>query len=282
MPGGGERYGDRDWTGPARDRRDEGLRPPDCAVSSQPSLSFLVMPTRWRPVSPLRPRPGRCWALRWPCCRWATGTCRSLIVWEQLTYQEVLVALAIPVGTVRSWLHRARTMFVEHSPEQTRRQRMRKSRPMNDVDLPWELAQEMKPPDPAELGTARRRAGRRDHRRPGSRTLDTGGLPARFSDIILLVLSAQAYGVDPAVVAAAAAAVVAALLVTVGGNTVKHAVPRRRRSRSPGAPHRAARAALQMQAGARCQVLSSSTRRRKREWQPVRVLGRRRTAPGPG
>jgi RNA polymerase sigma factor (sigma-70 family) len=32
-----------------------------------------------------------------------------LIAWEQLTYQEVSVALAIPVGTVRSRLHRART-----------------------------------------------------------------------------------------------------------------------------------------------------------------------------
>jgi RNA polymerase sigma factor (sigma-70 family) len=32
-----------------------------------------------------------------------------LIAWEQLTYQEVSRALAIPVGTVRSRLHRART-----------------------------------------------------------------------------------------------------------------------------------------------------------------------------
>ena len=32
-----------------------------------------------------------------------------LIAWEQLTYQEVARALAIPVGTVRSRLHRART-----------------------------------------------------------------------------------------------------------------------------------------------------------------------------
>lgn len=32
-----------------------------------------------------------------------------LIVWEQLTYQEVSRALAIPVGTVQSRLHRART-----------------------------------------------------------------------------------------------------------------------------------------------------------------------------
>ncbi len=31
-----------------------------------------------------------------------------LIAWEQLTYQEVSQALAIPVGTVRSRLHRAR------------------------------------------------------------------------------------------------------------------------------------------------------------------------------
>jgi DNA-directed RNA polymerase specialized sigma24 family protein len=32
-----------------------------------------------------------------------------LIAWEQLTYQEVSRALAIPVGTVRSRLNRART-----------------------------------------------------------------------------------------------------------------------------------------------------------------------------
>ncbi len=32
-----------------------------------------------------------------------------LIAWEQLTYQETARALAIPVGTVRSRLHRART-----------------------------------------------------------------------------------------------------------------------------------------------------------------------------
>jgi len=32
-----------------------------------------------------------------------------LIAWEQLTYQEVARALSIPVGTVRSRLHRART-----------------------------------------------------------------------------------------------------------------------------------------------------------------------------
>jgi RNA polymerase sigma-70 factor (ECF subfamily) len=32
-----------------------------------------------------------------------------LIAWEQLTYQEVSRALAIPAGTVRSRLHRART-----------------------------------------------------------------------------------------------------------------------------------------------------------------------------
>ncbi len=32
-----------------------------------------------------------------------------LIAWEQLTYQEVARALGIPVGTVQSRLHRART-----------------------------------------------------------------------------------------------------------------------------------------------------------------------------
>jgi RNA polymerase sigma factor (sigma-70 family) len=36
-----------------------------------------------------------------------------LIAWEQLTYQEVSRALAIPVGTVRSRLHRARTKVRE-------------------------------------------------------------------------------------------------------------------------------------------------------------------------
>jgi len=32
-----------------------------------------------------------------------------LVAWEDLTYDEVARALAIPVGTVRSRLHRART-----------------------------------------------------------------------------------------------------------------------------------------------------------------------------
>lgn len=36
-----------------------------------------------------------------------------LIAWEQLTYQEVSRALGIPVGTVRSRLHRARTKLRE-------------------------------------------------------------------------------------------------------------------------------------------------------------------------
>jgi RNA polymerase sigma factor (sigma-70 family) len=34
-----------------------------------------------------------------------------LIAWEQLSYEEVARALAIPVGTVRSRLHRARTQL---------------------------------------------------------------------------------------------------------------------------------------------------------------------------
>lgn len=36
-----------------------------------------------------------------------------LIAWEQLSYEEVARALAIPVGTVRSRLHRARTQLRE-------------------------------------------------------------------------------------------------------------------------------------------------------------------------
>ena len=43
-----------------------------------------------------------------------------LIAWEQLTYQEVSRALAIPVGTVRSRLHRARTK-VRQAPGRYRR-----------------------------------------------------------------------------------------------------------------------------------------------------------------
>jgi RNA polymerase sigma-70 factor (ECF subfamily) len=36
-----------------------------------------------------------------------------LIAWEQLSYDEVARALNIPVGTVRSRLHRARTKIRE-------------------------------------------------------------------------------------------------------------------------------------------------------------------------
>ena len=36
-----------------------------------------------------------------------------LIAWEQLSYDEVARALTIPVGTVRSRLHRARTKIRE-------------------------------------------------------------------------------------------------------------------------------------------------------------------------
>jgi RNA polymerase sigma factor (sigma-70 family) len=40
-----------------------------------------------------------------------------LIAWEDLTYEEVAIALAIPVGTVRSRLNRARTKLRELLPE---------------------------------------------------------------------------------------------------------------------------------------------------------------------
>jgi len=36
-----------------------------------------------------------------------------LVAWEQLSYEEVARALDIPVGTVRSRLHRARTKIRE-------------------------------------------------------------------------------------------------------------------------------------------------------------------------
>jgi len=40
-----------------------------------------------------------------------------LVAWEELTYEEVAVALDIPVGTVRSRLNRARTRLRELLPE---------------------------------------------------------------------------------------------------------------------------------------------------------------------
>ena len=46
---------------------------------------------------------------RWPRCRAGDRDVLLLIAYEQLTYQEVSRALAIPVGTVQSRLHRART-----------------------------------------------------------------------------------------------------------------------------------------------------------------------------
>ncbi len=58
-----------------------------------------VRPTGSPPGSP----PRRC-ATCWP-----TRDVLVLVAWEQLSYQEVAVALGIPAGTVRSRLNRART-----------------------------------------------------------------------------------------------------------------------------------------------------------------------------
>ncbi len=57
----------------------------------------------------------------WPAVQAALGSMRSeerdvilLVAWEHLTYAEVAVALDLPVGTVRSRLHRARRHLREH------------------------------------------------------------------------------------------------------------------------------------------------------------------------
>jgi RNA polymerase sigma factor (sigma-70 family) len=41
-----------------------------------------------------------------------------LLAWAELTYEEIAAALCIPVGTVRSRLHRARTVLRAHLEEQ--------------------------------------------------------------------------------------------------------------------------------------------------------------------
>jgi len=58
-------------------------------------------------------------SVRAPLAKALAGLARSdrdvllLIAWEQLSYDEVARALSIPVGTVRSRLHRARTQIRE-------------------------------------------------------------------------------------------------------------------------------------------------------------------------
>ncbi|MEN3314718.1 MAG: hypothetical protein V7605_952 [Acidimicrobiaceae bacterium] len=57
----------------------------------------------------------------WPAVQAALGAMRPeerdtilLVAWEDLTYREVAIALGVPVGTVRSRLHRARHHLREH------------------------------------------------------------------------------------------------------------------------------------------------------------------------
>lgn len=118
---------------------------------------------------------------------------------------------------------------------------------MNDLDLLWELAQETPLPDPAELGTARAQLVAAITVDPEAGRSTPGACPPvqrhdrrsyRRRRMALI-----------AVVAAAASAVVAALLVTVGGTPVSNARPRVDAA-AARVLHRAALAALQMQAGA--------------------------------
>jgi hypothetical protein len=118
---------------------------------------------------------------------------------------------------------------------------------MNDLELLWELAQETPPPAPAELGPARARlvaaiaAGPAAGRVTAEATPPAPPRGRRSHSRWRLALTAA--------VAAAVSAAVAAVLVTGGGpraGTVKPRVA----AAAAGVLHRAALAALQLQAGA--------------------------------
>lgn len=118
---------------------------------------------------------------------------------------------------------------------------------MNDLDLLWELAQETPLPDPAELGTARAQLVAAITVDPEAGRSTRGACPPvqrhdrrsyRRRRMALI-----------AVAAAATSAVVASLLVTLGGTPVSNARPRVDAA-AARVLHRAALAALQIQAGA--------------------------------
>lgn len=41
-----------------------------------------------------------------------------LVAWGDLSYEEAALALGVPIGTVRSRLHRARARLRQHLPEE--------------------------------------------------------------------------------------------------------------------------------------------------------------------
>jgi RNA polymerase sigma-70 factor (ECF subfamily) len=60
-----------------------------------------------------------------------------LFVLEDMTYEEIAVAVNIPIGTVRSRIHRARTQLREHiARERERTDRTMKKQPEDGTDTP--------------------------------------------------------------------------------------------------------------------------------------------------
>ena len=80
-----------------------------------------------------------------------------LITWEQLSYDEVARALNIPVGTVRSRLHRARTKIREALVGTPAAATYEEILPMNDLDLLRECAPDAPLLSITELSIARER-----------------------------------------------------------------------------------------------------------------------------
>lgn len=133
------------------------------------------------------------------------------------------------------------------SPGQARQRRMRRSRPMNDMGLLYELAQETPLPSRAEFVTARARLAAAIAASPApDRPMPKVPPPARPHRRRVQLRSRLAL---TAALVAAGSAVVTAVLVTVAGTPAGHAGP----SVDTAAArvlHHAALAALQLQAGA--------------------------------